>query len=371
MTETALRLAGSLEEIDVEAVVLLSPQAYTYATGFRVPSHPLMRWRHAAALVDRTGLRGVVSVDMETSTVELALPGVPLYEWKEFREDPMEALAKLISERLGEGAHRVGIELDFIPAAALERLRALLPAVVWVSCDQLVESCRASKTPSELALIRELVLAVDGALEGALRDSRAGDTEFEIGQRIINRLYSTGISEHRILIVASGERSWLPNVGPSERVVRPGEVVRVEVFGTREGYQAGVARTAVVGAPSAELEADWARLSAARAAALGAIRPGADPREIYSIYTEALGDWKDRAIVFFGHGMGLDLHELPYISSMSNDEIEAGAIIGVEPFVMLPGRYGLQVKDVIAVTEGGYEMISNRLDGGELFIIAS
>jgi Xaa-Pro aminopeptidase len=67
--------------------------------------------------------------------------------------------------------------------------------------------------------------------------------------------------------------------------------------------------------------------------------------------------------------MGLDLHERPYISAMSTDLIEPGAIIGIEPFAMIPGRYGLQVKDVVAVTDDGYEMISNRLDGGSLFII--
>jgi Xaa-Pro dipeptidase len=371
MAETAIRLAESMKQIGADALILLSPQAYTYVTGFRVPSHPIMRWRHAAAVVGADGLRGLLTVDMEETTVAQALPSLPNQVWREFKDDPMEALARLIGDVIATGPLTLGIETDFIPTAAMQRLTALLPRVTWVACDELVETCRASKTPSELSRVRDLVLAVDGALESALSTSKAGDAEFEIGQRIIASVYATGITEHRILIVASGERSWLPNVGPSDRTIRPGDVVRVEIFGIRDGYQAGVARTAVVGAPSAQLVADWSVISGARQAALSMLRPGASPKEIYATYKEALGPLADRAIAFFGHGMGLDLHERPYISATSTDLIEPGAIIGIEPFAMIPGRYGLQVKDVVAVTDDGFEMISNRLDGGSLLTIAA
>jgi Xaa-Pro dipeptidase len=181
---------------------------------------------------------------------------LPNQVWREFKDDPMEALARLIGDVIATGPLTLGVETDFIPTGAMQRLTELLPQVTWVACDELVETCRASKTPSELSRVRDLVLAVDGALESALSASKAGDAEFEIGQRIIASVYATGITEHRILIVASGERSWLPNVGPSDRTIQPGDVVRVEIFGIQDGYQAGVARTAVVGAPSAQLAAD-------------------------------------------------------------------------------------------------------------------
>jgi Xaa-Pro aminopeptidase len=199
--------------------------------------------------------------------------------------------------------------------------------------------------------------------------SSAGDTEYAVGRRIIEALYASGISEHRTLIVASGERSWFPNVGPSQRVLRPGDVVRVEVFAGEGGYQAGVARTAVVGTPGPELVRQWAQVSGARSAALDLLRPGADPVAIYRAYVDALGPLGERAIVFFGHGMGLDLHEPPYLTATSTDPLEAGAILGVEPFVMIPGLFGLQVKDVVALTAGGYDLLSDRLDGGALAVI--
>jgi len=368
MTDTADRLAARLDSLGADAMVLLSPQSYTYATGFRVPSHPLMRWRHAAAIVGRAGLLGVLSVDMEQTTVELALPGVPVYVWKEFREDSMAVLASAITELVGAGA-RIGIERDFVPIDAMERLAAHLPAATFVACEVEVERARASKTPSELSRIRRLVSSVDDALADALATARPGETEFEVGQRIISSLYSTGISEHRILIVASGERSWLPNVGPSDRVLQPGDVVRVEVFGVEGGYQAGVARTGVLGEPAADLLRDWEILSGARNSVLAELRPGADAKHLYATYLDALGPLREHAIVFFAHGMGLDLHEIPYISAQSSDALEPGAILGIEPYAMIRGKYGLQVKEIVAVTESGNEVLSNRIHGDELVII--
>lgn len=368
MTDTADRLAAQLEELGADAMILLSPQSYTYATGFRVPSHPIMRWRHAAAIVGADGLLGVLSVDMERTTVELALPGVPVYVWKEFREDPMEVLARAVTELVGAGA-TFGVERDFVPVDAMERLSRHLPGASWVGCEAVVERCRASKTPSELARIRTLVTSVDDALADALATMRPGETEFAVGQRIIGSLYATGISEHRILIVASGERSWLPNVGPSERVIRSGDVVRVEVFGAEGGYQAGVARTGVIGQPSEELQRDWRILSDARNAVLAEVRPGARARELYATYLDALGPLREHAIVFFAHGMGLDLHEIPYLSAQSDDVLEEGQILGIEPYAMMQGKYGLQVKEVVAVTATGFEIISNRIAGDELVVI--
>ncbi|HEY0185932.1 MAG TPA: Xaa-Pro peptidase family protein [Cellulomonas sp.] len=365
----AARLAAGLDALGLDALVLLSPQSFTYATGLRVPTHAVMRWRHAAALVTRTGVEAVLTVDMEESTVRAGITDAAVHVWKEFREDAMAALAAMVTDHLGPGPLRLGVETDFVPVGAMDRLTALLPEVTWAPCEEVVARARTSKTPDELATVRSLAQASDAALAAALTASGPGDSEHTVGRRIVEALYSAGISEHRSLIVASGERSWFPNVGPSDRVLRPGDVVRVETFAGAGGYQAGVARTAVVGGPSAELRRAWSLVSGARAAALDLLRPGTDPTAVYRAYVEALGPLGDRAIVFFGHGMGLDLHEPPYLTATSTDPLEPGAILGIEPFVMVPGSFGLQVKDVVALTEDGWTMLSDRLDGGELAVI--
>ncbi|MFW0152487.1 M24 family metallopeptidase [Mycobacterium sp. smrl_JER01] len=367
--ETVEKLAMLVRRRGLDGVVLLSPQGFTYATGLRIVSHPLMRWRHAAALIGPDRLAGVLAIDMERSFVADALPTVPLRVWREFVEEPMDALASLLEECWGSELLTIGIETDFIPAARLDRLRARMPHVTWVSIDHDFDNVRSSKTAAELDTLRELSLAADAALRVGLEGAKVGHSEAELGERIVSALYAGGVTEHRFLIAATGTGSQYPNAGPTSRTVAYGDVVRVEIFGGRNGYQAGVARTAVVGAPTDEVSWHWNLVSRARQAGLELLRPGADPRAIYRAYVDALGPLGRHAIAFFGHGMGLDMHELPYISATSSDVIEAGAIIGIEPFAMIPGRFGFQVKDVVAVTTDGYEVISDLLDGGELFVI--
>lgn len=368
-TETVQRLAGLVRRQGFDGMVLLSPQGFTYATGLRIVSHPLMRWRHAAAVVGDDRLAGILAIDMERSFVADALPTVPLVVWQEFVDEPMDALAELITQTWGSGPLTIGIEMDFVPAARLDRLRAQLPNVSWAAVDHDLDILRSAKTATELDTVRQLSLAADEALSIGLAAAQVGQSEAELGERIVSALYASGVTEHRFLIAATGIGSQYPNAGPTSRTIAYGDVVRVEIFGGRDGYQAGVARTAVVGEPSAEVAWHWDLVSGARRTGLEMVRPGADPRAIYHAYVEALGPLGVHAIAFFGHGMGLDMHELPYISATSTDRIEEGAIIGIEPFAMIPGRFGFQVKDVVAVTDGGYDIVSDRLDGGELYVI--
>jgi len=367
--ETVVKLAGLVRELDLTGVVLLSPQGFTYATGLRIVTHPLMRWRHAAALIGPDRLDAVLVIDMESSFVANGLPNVPMMVWREFIDEPMEVLAQLITRQWGAGPLRIGIETDFIPAARLDLLKVALPTVTWVPIDTNLELLRSSKTTTEVDIVRQLSVKADEALRTGLEGVRVGQTEAELGERIVSALYASGVSEHRFLVAATGLGSQFANAGPTQRVIQHGDVVRVEIFGSHNGYQAGVARTAVVGEPSDDVLWHWRYISGARSAGLELLRPGADPRAIYAAYVEALGPLAEHAIAFFGHGMGLDMHELPYISATSTDTIEAGAIIGIEPFAMIPGRFGFQVKDVVAVTDQGYQMISDRLDGGELYVI--
>src|SRR3546814_7747355 len=120
-------------------------------------------------------------------------------------------------------------------------------------------------------------------------------------------------------------------------------------------------RTAVVGDASDEVRWHWDIVSGARRAGLELLRPGADPRAVYAAYVDALGPLREHAIAFFGHGMGLDMHELPYLSASSTDEVSEGAVIGVEPFAMIPGRFGFQVTDVVAITSDGYSVVSDQI----------
>ena len=109
------RQRAAMGEAGLDALVAISPENFAYTTGFVVPSQPLMRWRHAIAVVPADGEVGLVSVDMEETTVRGKADGVDIRVWGEFSDDPMESLAALLNDR-GLGDKTIGIEMDYLPA---------------------------------------------------------------------------------------------------------------------------------------------------------------------------------------------------------------------------------------------------------------
>jgi len=148
------------------------------------------------------------------------------------------------------------------------------------------------------------------------------------------------------------------------------DVCRVEIFPIIGGYHAGVCRTAAVGAPPREAERIWANLTACKYMLLNAIKPGASSRTIYDLYLKKVGELGLPPISFVGHGIGLHLHEDPYLGPTEDRTLEAGMVLGIEPLIYETGYgFGMQNKDMVLVTSGGCELLSDHLDTDQLLIV--
>lgn len=350
-----------------EAVILLSPENFAYATGYVVPSHPLMRWRHAAYVLPSEGDPAIVVVDMEARTVADRFPDAAVESYNEFTEHPMDVLASTL-ERRGLALATLGMELGYLAATEAERLRSRLPEAKLRPCDAEIAECRIIKTPGEIDKLRDLSRLTDATILSALRSVRAGMTEMDIAARLTEGIFSRGADTFKLMIVASGDRSGYPNVGPTSRMLREGDLIRVEIFGMRDGYHAGVCRTAVVGAPSEEQECVWSVLIDARNEILEQVRPGASSATIYARFLDRFERAGLPAISFVGHGIGVFLHEEPYIGKYGDQPLKTGMVLGIEPLVYAPGR-GMQNKDMILVTDDGSELLSNVTPADELIVV--
>src|SRR4029077_9553422 len=167
--------------------------------------------------------------------------------------------------------------------------------------------------PAEIDILRKLSRIADKAITGAYHAVHAGATEMDLAAALTRGVYAQGAEYFKLMIVATGERSVFPNVGPTKRVLKAGDVCRVELFPIIGGYHAGVCRTAAVGAPPPEAERIWANLTACKYMLLDAIKPGASSRAIYDLYLKKSDALKLPRISFIGHGIGLHLHEDPYL----------------------------------------------------------
>lgn len=369
-SEIIAGICDAMGEQGLDAVVTVSPENFAYVNGFVVPSQPLMRWRHAISLVQAVGQRAILAVDMEESTIRSKLPDVDLRVWSEFTDKPMQVLSELLSD-MGLAKGKLALELDYLSASDFSSLSACLPDARFSAADELLARRRQIKTHPEIEKLRKLSLIADQSISDALQQVSAGDTEMDIAAALTQGVYAMGADSFKLMIVATGERSVYPNVGPSTRELRSGDVCRVEIFAVQDGYQAGVCRTAVVGEAPPESERIWQHLVECKYMVMDMIRPGASSRAIYDAFTTHMKKLDLTPISFIGHGIGLQLHEKPYLSRYSDVPLEAGMVLGIEPLVYDTGfGFGMQNKDMFLVTESGCELLSNHTDTDQLIVIS-
>jgi ectoine hydrolase len=365
------RQVRAMTEAGLDAIVAISPENFAYVTGFLSPTQPLMRWRHAMALVTADRRTALVSVDMEASTIRAkAPPGTEITVWGEFKFDAMNVLADLLRQH-GLAAARIGIEMDYLPVGDFAALRDLLLQASFVPAQRLLARLREIKTPAEIEILRRLSRIADKSITDAYRAVGAGSSEMDIAAALTRGIYEQGAEYFKLMIVATGERSVFPNVGPTDRALKRGDVCRVEIFPMISGYHAGVCRTAAIGEAPPHAQRIWKNLTACKHLLLDVIKPGASTKGIYDLYLKKLAELDLPPISFVGHGIGLHLHEDPYLGPTADQPLEAGMVLGVEPLIYETGfGFGMQNKDMFLVTQNGCEILSDYLDTDSLLIVS-
>jgi Xaa-Pro dipeptidase len=369
------RQVATMKAHGFDAFISCSPENFAYATGFVVPSQPLIRHRHAMIVLTADGHCGILGVDMEATTIRKREPELPSYIWAEFTDDSMQVLARMLRE-MGLAGSRIGIEMDYLPAGDMARLGQNLPQAEFMGCETLLARLRQIKTAEEIALLRRLSSIADRSITDAFKAVEVGSSEMDIAAAMTRNVYALGAEQFKLMIVATGERSQLPNVGPSERRLKAEDVCRVEIFPVIGGYHAGVCRTAVVQRAPAHAERIWQHLVECKYLIMEMIKPGASCRAIYDAFIKKLSRMNLPAISFVGHGIGLHLHEDPYLGTTPNlgrggdAALEAGMVLGVEPLCYQTGYgFGMQNKDMMLVTETGCELLSDYADTDRLLVV--
>ena len=373
--EIVAKQVKAMQAAGLDAMISCSPENFAYLTGFVVPSQPLIRHRHAMVIVTADGKTAIFGVDMEATTIQRREPDTPSRIWAEFTDSAMAVLASQLKE-LGLEAARIGIEMDYLPAGDFARLAKALPKAVFSGNEAILARLRQIKTADEIDLLRRLSRIADQSITDALAAVKTGDSEMDIAAHMTRSIYMLGAEHFKLMIVATGERSQLPNVGPSERKLQVEDVCRVEIFSVIAGYQAGVCRTAVVQRAPAQAEKIWQNLVECKYLLMDMIKPGASCRAIYEAFIRKLSELKLPPISFVGHGIGLHLHEDPYIGKTpeigktGDAQLEAGMVLGVEPLCYQTGYgYGMQNKDMMLVTDRGCELLSDYANTDRLLVV--
>ncbi|MEV8613879.1 Xaa-Pro peptidase family protein [Amycolatopsis sp. NPDC051373] len=269
---------------------------------------------------------------------------------------------RLVADRLGK-ARRVAVS-DFTPALHVLALRTALGDAEQTLAGPVVRELRMRKDAAEIAALRAAGAAIDRVHARVGEWLRAGRTEAEVGADIAAAIVEEGHTVADFVIVGSGPNGASPHHDVSDRVIERGDVVVVDIGGpVPEGYNSDSTRTYAVGEPrDADVAPTYAVLQQAQQAAVDAVRPGATAESIDAAARDVIdaAGFGEFFIHRTGHGIGLDVHEEPYIIAGNTLPLEPGMAFSVEPGIYQPGRWGARIEDIVVVTETGVEAVNTR-----------
>ncbi len=342
----------------LDALVAFSPDNVAYGAGMMIPSQVLgIRKRVFAVVVtpEKAGMM-VASVEFNQAKANARIQDIRSYN--EFQQDPMAVIADMLRE-FGAAGGRIGVEIDFLPGRHWESLQRHLPGARWVDAEKVFDHLRSVKTTEEIAALSSIGQVVNAAHRKAAESARTGWSEIQLGQTITEHILTHGGEGIKLLVVGAGERSVFPNAPPSQRQLRQGDVIRVDVFAYQNWYLSDIARTLVVGKANARQKEIWARLCEAQSLLISEIRPGASTRAIWERFLRYFeGAGLNPAINFVGHSLGLALHEEPFINRFSDAILEEGMVLAIEP-LHFEGEWGFHLEDEVIITRDGCELISD------------
>ncbi|MQA09919.1 MAG: M24 family metallopeptidase [Pseudonocardiaceae bacterium] len=353
------RAAGEAEKAGADALLIAPGSDLRYLLGVAGGS-----FERLTCLVVPSGSRSPLLVVPKLEapgyqSVPVGELGVELATWED-GQDPF-ALAAGAAGAAGAG-RRVAIS-DTTPAMHVFGFRDALPGAEQMLAGPIVREMRMRKDAAEVDALREAGAAIDRVHARMGEWLRPGRTEAEVGADIAGAIVAEGHTLAEFVIVGSGPNGASPHHALSDRVIQRGDLVVVDIGGPMpSGYCSDSTRTYAIGDPPAEVAEKYTVLEAAQRAAVDAVRPGGTAQDVdvaaRSIITEA--GFGERFIHRTGHGIGLDVHEEPYIMTGNELPLDSGMVFSVEPGIYFAGEWGARIEDIVVVTESGVEALNRR-----------
>jgi len=356
------RCQRRLDERGAAGVVLFPSQNLYYLGGF----HEEPSERHLFLFVPSEGEPAFVAPELYGEQIRDETWVEDLRLWAD-GDDPVELVGETASD-LGMASGELLVDATMW-ARFTQDLRGALPDAEWGLADEVLGPLRVRKDAAELDALRRAGEVADAAMRDVreLGDDAVGMTEAELAQYVEERLAAhDGDGPSFGIIAGSGPNGAKPHHRHGDREIESGDPVVFD-FGTRvDAYPSDQTRTVVLaGDPSSEFETVHDVVREAQQAAVEAVEPGVPAEAVDAAAREVIeaAGYGEAFVHRTGHGVGLDVHEEPYIVDGNDQSLEAGMVFSVEPGVYLEGEFGVRIEDLVAVTENGCDRLNHTERG--------
>lgn len=256
---------------------------------------------------------------------------------------------------------RIGVEERHMRVMETRYLHRYAPDCDLIPADDVMATLRSRKGEDELAQMRRAVTVIETALRSVLSQLQAGMSEREVAGLLMVEIFRAGGDGIAFdPLVVAGPNAASPHLGPSDRPIGRGETIIIDCGAVVNGYASDITRTVVLGGLPEEFFEVYQIVAAANRAGRAAVRSGVAAQAVDQAARDVIEDagYGDYFIHRTGHGIGLEVHEPPYIVAGNREPLQPGMTFTVEPGIYLPGRGGVRIEDDVVVTEDGGESLT-------------
>ena len=340
------RLQAQMAEAGVDLVAIAPTPNMRYLLGFA----PLADERPCVLLIACQGTRLVVP-ELNADQVE-ARTGMEAIRWSD-DTGPRQALTEAVSA-LGAGSGVVLAADATMRADALLLLQEAIGPQRCVTSGRVMSALRMRKSGREIEALARAAAQADRALMVGADACQPGVMEREVAEKIANYFRQDGAEAVDVTLVASGPNSAFPHHEAGDRRLQVGDTIIIDIVATLNGYKSDVTRVVHLGEPPPKVRAVHevvleANRRGREAAVAGAYARDVDRAARTVIEQAGYGPY---FIHRTGHGLGMEVHEAPWISAESTTMLEPGMVFSVEPGIYLEGQFGVRIEDIVVVTEG-------------------
>jgi len=348
----AEELMGRLSGDDFDALLLFPGPNIGYYTGFNIG----LSERLAAALLPMEGKPLFVINELEGELRGMKPWFTDKVTWRE-QDDPVKLLADTIRKE-GLSHAKIGVPEE-APWGWINKLHAALPDAKLTDASDHLSYFRMIKTPQELEWIKEACGVADEALETGFKQLHTDLTEYELSDILTVEMRRLGGGQ-TFTGVLFGERAALPHGEPGDSRLAPGEAVLVDMGCTVHGYWSDITRTVFYGEPSEEHTGIYETVLNANIVAFNAVETGVTCESVDRAARKVIEDagYGKYFIHRLGHGVGLQIHEPPYIVRNNRQKLEPGMVFSDEPGIYIVGDIGVRIEDTVTCTKSGSERLT-------------
>lgn len=347
---TLNKLKDSINLQETQAFVIFSPVNITYVSKFNGHAATLLITAHKNYFI--TDYRYFEQAKSQAIGFEVIC-----------RDRTSQTLGQLLNQLLEQNAiQSLLFEADHISFSQWQGLLQEMSLTNTLPLSRAIEELRYYKSKTEIAYIEKAASIADQALENILPLVKEGVTERDLATELeyqMSKLSSEEMSFPTILVFA--ERSALPHGIPGNRQLKNGDLILIDFGAVHKGYRSDMTRTYVFGKANSQQKEIHKIVATAQQKAIDAIEIGVTGEHLYrqsekillsSAYAQFMGEG-------LGHGVGLDLHEFPFMGKGCELKIEEGCVITIEPGIYIPDWGGVRIEDDVAVTKEGIKILNN------------